>query len=140
MSIQENKAILLRYIAELNRRNPAVIDELVAADFRAAVRQGYQRNITAFPDYLVQVEEIIAEGDKVVLVWNHRGTHLGESDGVSPTGNLVTGRAVSIYQLQDGLIIAADGAWDQAAIWQHLGLVPDPDPILIHFKPINNTR
>ena len=133
MSSEANKAVVLRYINELNQRNIAVIDELVAEDFRAMVRQGYTRNVTAFPDYFVQVEEIIAEGEKVVVVWNHRGTHRGEYDGISPTEKVIIGRAISIYRVVDGHIVDSDGAWDQAAIWQHLGLIPDTTTILNNF-------
>jgi steroid delta-isomerase-like uncharacterized protein len=125
MSARSNKAILRRYVQELNQRNTSVLDELVAEDFRSTVLEGYSRNIAAFPDYHVTIEEMIAENDKVVLVWSHRGTHRGLYEGVPPTGKVIIGRHISIYRLFEGQIIDADGVWDAASIWQQLGLIPD---------------
>jgi len=50
MTARTNKAIVHRYIEELNRRNVGILDELVAAEFRDEVLKGYQRNVSAFPD------------------------------------------------------------------------------------------
>jgi predicted ester cyclase len=135
MSAQTNKAIVRRYIQELNQRNLAVLDELVAVDFRSTVLEGYSHNITAFPDYHVTIEDMIAEDDKVVLVWNHQGTHRGVYEGVSPTGKVIIGRHISIYNIVDGLISGADGVWDAASIWQQLGLIPDTEEILAKRNP-----
>ncbi len=122
MSTAANKAVIRRYIEQLNRRNEAVIDELVAEDFtlgtlhallvgvsgpsvgRDVVRQAYRRNIIAFPDYRVTVEQLIAEGDTVVMHWTHRGTHLGEFMGVPATGREIRGAAIGIYRIADGKI------------------------------------
>jgi predicted ester cyclase len=125
MSARTNKAILRRYVQELNQRNTSVLDELVAEDFRSTVLEGYSHNIAAFPDYHVMIEEMIAEGDKVVLVWSHQGTHQGVYEGVPPTGKVIIGRHISIYQFVNGKISGADGVWDAASIWQQLGLIPD---------------
>lgn len=123
MTAEANKAAIRRYIDQLNRRNLGVLEELVAPAFRDIVRAGYERNVTAFPDYAVAVEEMIAEGDKVVVVWNHRGTQRGAYNGVAPTGKVITGRAISIYTLTSGQISDADGMWDPASIEQQLGLL-----------------
>ena len=130
MSARANKTIIRRYIHELNQRNPTVIDELVAEDFRPIVLEGYTRNITAFPDYQVTIEKMIAEADNVVLVWSHQGTHRGTYEGVPPTEKVIIGRHISIYRLLNGQIIDADGVWDAASIWQQLGLIPGTDQIL----------
>lgn len=125
MTTEENKALIRRYVDQLNQRNVAILDELVADEFREAVRQGYLRNITAFPDYFVEIQDMVAEGEQVVVEWSHTGVHSGVYDGLPPTGKTVTGSAISIYRVRDGQIVDARGAWDQAAIWQQLGLIPD---------------
>jgi steroid delta-isomerase-like uncharacterized protein len=130
MTKEVNKAIVRRYIDELNRRNVAVIDEVVATDLRDTIRQSYKRNVSAFSDYVVQIEEMIAEDDKVVVVWTHRGTHRGDYDGIPPTKRVIAGRAISIYRVVGGRIVDVDGIWDQAAFWQQLGLIPDASAIL----------
>ena len=130
MTTQENKTIVRRYIDQLNQRNEAILDELVADEFREAVRQGYLRNITAFPDYFVEIQDMVAEGEQVVVEWSHTGVHNGVYNGLPPTGKTITGSAISIYRLRDGQIVEARGAWDQAAIWQQLDLIPDTGTIL----------
>ena len=130
MTVEENKHILRRYVDELNQRHVAILDELVSSEFRETVRQGYLRNITAFPDYFVEILDLLAEGDQVMLEWTHRGTHLGEYDGIPPTGKTITGSALSIYQVRDGKIVAARGESDRVEIWQQLGLIPDTETIL----------
>jgi steroid delta-isomerase-like uncharacterized protein len=148
MSTEANKAIIRRYIEQLNGRNDAVIDELVDEDVivstlhalsgdasgpsvgRDVGRQGYRRNITAFPDYQVTVEQLIAEGDFVVMYWTHRGTHSGDFWGVPATGRAIRGAAISIYRILDGTIAEMQALWDQAEIWQQFGLIPDTETIL----------
>ena len=158
MSTEANKAIIRRYIEQLNRRNEAVIDELVAEDFTAdtlhaipvdasgpsvgrdVVRQGYRRNTIVFPDYQVTVEHLIAEGDTVVMHWTHRGTHMGEFLGVPATGREIRGAAVSIYRVADGKIAEVRALWDRAEVWQQLGLIPDTGTILSRAHAENEQR
>ncbi len=130
MTPEENKGIVRRYIAELNQRHVAILDELVGVDFREEVRRGYLRNVTAFPDYQVEILDMLAEGDQVVVEWTHRGIHRGVYDGLPPTGRTITGRAISIYRVRDGQIVEARGIWDQGEVWQQLGLIPDTATIL----------
>lgn len=125
MTIEENKSIIHRYIDELNRRNETILGELVANKFRDTVRQGYLRNITAFPDYFVEIKDIVAEGEQVVVEWTYRGTHRGVYQDIKPTGKEIYGRAISIYRLRDGQIVDARGIWDQGDFWQQLGLIPE---------------
>ena len=158
MSIEANKAIIRRYIEQLNQRNEAVIDELVAEDFtvstlhaisgdasgpavgRDTVRQGYRRNTTAFPDYQVTVEQLIAEGDIVVMHWTHRGTHTEDFLGVPATGREIRGAAISIYRIVDGKIAEVWALWDRAEIWQQLGLIPHTEAILASAQGENDQR
>lgn len=136
MTVEDNKKIIRRYIDELNQRNLAILEELVAIEFRETVRQGYLRNITAFPDYFVEILEMVAEGEQVVVEWSHRGVHRGEYDGMPPTGKTVTSRAISIYRVRDGQILDARGVWDQASIWHQLGLIPDSE-IIVNNRSIS---
>lgn len=147
MSIEENKAVVRRYIEELNQRNASVIDEVIAESLtiqtlhhspavtpeaagREAVRQGYLRNIMAFPDYRVTIEEMLAEGDRVVLYWTNRGTHQGDFLGIAPTGKVITGSAITFYRIVDGKIAEMRTLWDRADSWQQFGLITGEDEIL----------
>ena len=129
VSTERNKTIVRRYIDELNKRNLAILEELVADDFRDVVLDGYQRKIASFPDYHVEVDDMIAEGDQVMVEWTHTGTHRGEYDGVAPTGKTITGHIISVYRVIDGRIVDARGVWDRAEMWEQFDLVDANDPI-----------
>jgi predicted ester cyclase len=60
---------------------------------------------------------------------NKRVVRRGVYDGLPPTGKTIIGRAISIYRLRDGQIVAARGIWDQAEVWQQLGLIPETSTI-----------
>ena len=134
MTSEENKAVVRRYINELNRRNVAVIDEVVHETFRKAVRRGYQRNLSTYPDYQVEIKEMIAEGEQVVVEWTHRGVQKGLYQGIPPTNKTITGYAVTIYRVVNGQIIDARGIWDQTEIWQQLGVLPDTQTIIDSYN------
>jgi steroid delta-isomerase-like uncharacterized protein len=59
---------------------------------------------TAFPDWTEEVEDTIADGDRVVMRFTSRGTNLGEFLGNPPTGNRVEISEVSVFKLSDGKI------------------------------------
>ena len=73
---------------------------------------------------------MVAELDKVVVVWQYRGTHRGVYEGIPPTGKVITGKAISIYRIVGGQISEAEGIWDQAGFWQQMGLIPDTETML----------
>ncbi len=71
---------------------------------------------TAVPDLQLTVEDMVAEGDKVVVRWTFRGTHTGVSaSGTPPTGKPLTALAIGIYRFVDGKI-AED--WGMATLCQ----------------------
>jgi steroid delta-isomerase-like uncharacterized protein len=59
---------------------------------------------SAFPDLTVTVDEIVAEGDRVAIVWTVRGTHRGEFLGIEATGNPVSMSGMDIFRITDGRI------------------------------------
>jgi len=58
----------------------------------------------AFPDINCGIEDIIAEGDKVVVRYILSGTHVGEFAGIPATNKKVSVAAVSIYYMENGKI------------------------------------
>ncbi|MDP7559258.1 MAG: ester cyclase [Planctomycetota bacterium] len=102
----------------MNKRNPAVIDELVATDFVdhnpmpgiapgiEGVKQTAAIHSAAFPDLVeIAFHDMIAEGDKVVVRWTVTGTHRGEMLGIPPTGKQVTLTGVDIFRIVDGKLV-----------------------------------
>ena len=101
MSVGENKALARRVLEGMfNKGNLDVADELLALnyvdhdpampeDIRGPER--FQQYVgtyrSAFSDLHLQIEDQVAEGDKVVTRWTGTGTHDGELSGIPPTGN-----------------------------------------------------
>ena len=122
MSLEENKAIVRRFIEAYNNRNLDVFDDLLAPDYfdhtskvgPEGLKQLMNMAFKAFPDFHETVEDIIAEGDKVWVLLTYTGTHTGEWLGLAPTGKKITCMAIDIYRIVNGKI-----AWGRR--------VPTPD-------------
>ncbi|MGH3445665.1 MAG: ester cyclase [Nocardioidaceae bacterium] len=80
--------------------------------------------LRAYPDLHVTVEELIAEGDKLVVRNTVTGTHQGEYLGVAATGRPVTYGEVLILRFADGRIAETSGVVDLLAQLKQLGLIP----------------
>ncbi len=137
MSTTENKAIVRRVTEEVwNKHNPGAIDEYYAADYATdnpwqretagleAVKQRAAYAFTAFPDVNFAIEDLIAEGDKVVSRWKLQGTHQGDWMGVPPTGKQVTSTGITIYRFAGGKIQGDWQEWDGQTILEQLGVAP----------------
>ena len=133
---EENKAIARRYVDELwNKGNLDIVDELAAPDFalhsgqyqfrgRDDQKQGATNVRTAFPDFHVTIEDMIAEGDKVVLRRTSKGTHKAEFRGVAPTGKQVTVTDIVIQRIANGMIAEVWQEADWLGLMQQLGAIP----------------
>ncbi len=117
MGIEENKATIRRFVEEIpNIGNLAAADQLLADGFQLhfpelppitgseAFKEIPTAIRTAFPDLAETIEELIAEGDRVVERFTLRGTHLGEFMGIPPTGKSVSWTGMAEYLLEDGRI------------------------------------
>jgi predicted ester cyclase len=100
---EESKELVRRFYREWNAGNLDVIDELFAdPQLAAAIRRGCGAYLKAFPDLHASVEELIAEGDRVVCRAVLTGTQDGEFKGIAPTGRQVSMDSVDIYRVEDG--------------------------------------
>jgi predicted ester cyclase len=137
MSIEENKANARRAAEEvMNKGNMSLADEMVAADYVGhqpglpdfkgpeGFRQYFTMMRTAFPDVHLTVEDIFAEGDKVVMRYTARGTHKGEFMSIAPTGKQVTMTGTVISHHVGGKQVEAWVSLDQLGMLQQLGVVP----------------
>jgi steroid delta-isomerase-like uncharacterized protein len=79
---------------------------------------------TAFPDLHFDIEDQIAEGNKVVTRMNVHGTHQGDFQGMPPTGKRITFSAISIWELADGKLLQERVNWDALGAMQQLGGIP----------------
>ncbi len=138
MSTEDNKTVVRRLIEEFwNQGNLSVADELYSTDAvhrdpvtpdlgrgPESIKQLRTLYGTSFPDQQFTVDDLVAEGDKVVLRWTVRGTHQGELMGVAPTGKQVTVTGITIYRLADDKIAEEIANWDTYGLMQQLGAIP----------------
>ena len=117
MPLEGNKLLVRRYYEEMwNCWDFAQADELIAEGlaFRGSLgnsvrgREGFKRYMRAvrrvFPDFHNRVEELIAEGDRVVARLTYTGTHAGELLGIAPTGHRVNYAGVALFRIASGQI------------------------------------
>ncbi len=76
----------------------------------------------SFPDATTSIEELIADGDKVVTRWILRGTHKGEFSGISATGNKVENSGIMITRIENGKIVEDKEDYDTLGMMQQLGM------------------
>lgn len=131
MSVIENKALIRRYVEELSGKDKpaAVVDKYVSDE---ALKAHIKEAEAGFPRYEVPIEDMIAEGDKVMirirLVAKHEGTFMG----LPATHKRVDVPGVVIYRIEGGKIAQHWLFMDNAALMQQLGLVPETGPAVAH--------
>jgi predicted ester cyclase len=127
MSTEDNKALMRRFYEEVfNKKKTAAIDDFIAPDQVERAKQTITLYLTAFPDLHFTVEDMVAEGDKVVARLTVRGTHQGAFLGISPTGKQVTGTAIDINRITGGKSVEHWNTSDTLGLLQQLGVVPLP--------------
>ena len=139
MSTEDNKAVVrLQHEEVWSKGNFTIVDEIYTPDFvchfvvgpewrgREGIKQQVTEHRASFPDWKEHIEDIIAEGDKVVTRFTSRGTHKGEFQGIAPTGNQVTIGEVAIYRIADGKIAEQWGFPDSMGLLRQIGAgLPD---------------
>jgi len=134
MSVEQNRALLHRYIEEIwEKDNPAALDNFLASTYTRhrsptappLTREGQKQLLTgfraAFPDAKITFEDVIAEGDKVAFRSTIRGTHQGEFLGIAPTGQEVMLGLLDVVRVEDGKFVEQWGGPDIYDLLQQLG-------------------
>ena len=140
--LEENKAIALRLIEVFNGRRLELLEDVLHPEFHGrgisplapdkpevgsgARRKLYEMFLQAIPDARGEVLDVVAEGDKVVLIDRFGGTHRGEFLGRPGTGDHIEWMAMHIYTIRDGKVLEDAYMRDELAIMQQLGLEPSP--------------
>lgn len=134
----QNKALLERFHDRIwNEGDLKLIDELLAPEFVGHMLtgdepirgQGGMKEFVAlvreaFPDLTQTVDDLIAEGDKVVIRWTARGTHDGDLMGIEPTGRRVTFAGMGIMRFRDGKIVEGWMNPNLLGLFRQLGVAP----------------
>ena len=123
MSTEDNKTFIRRYFEAISGKDKAtaVVDRYVTDEELKHHIAFYE---AAFPNYEFIAEDMIAEGDKVVVRSTFRGTHKGDLMGIAPTGKQVTMPLILIYRLADDKIVEHWMQADALGMMQQLGVIP----------------
>jgi len=134
MSTEDNKALVQQFFEQvINLRNLAALDQFVSPNavnhtVPAGMPQGpgqfLSLHLNAFPDVQATVEDLLADGDKVVARVSYRGTQQGAFRGISPTGKQIAVMGINIFRIADGKMVEHWGLSDRISALQQLGVVP----------------
>jgi steroid delta-isomerase-like uncharacterized protein len=140
MSSEESKVIVRRFWGVWEEGNIDLVDELLAPDYvnhspatpdQPTDPEGIKAVVGMFrgamPDLRVIIEDMIAEGDKVVVRYTIEGTHEGELFGVPPTGQRLSIKSISVERVSDGKIREHWRITDSLDMMQQLGVIPMPE-------------
>jgi predicted ester cyclase len=134
---EANKQLARRYWEEVwNQGNLALIPELFGSALVDGERNFISRTLSAFPESVVTIDDMIAEGDKVVVryQWNavHRSVWEMELGGIStavpPTNKQVSITGIAICRVADGKMVENWAVWTALDLAQQLGVIPSPTP------------
>jgi steroid delta-isomerase-like uncharacterized protein len=119
--------------------NIGLVDELVAPDYvnhnpgipgQPESPEGIKAVVSMFrggmPDLRVNIDDMIAEGDRVAVRYKIEGTHEGELFGVPPTGRRLSIESCTVEQVSDGKIREHWRVTDTLDMMQQLGAIPTP--------------
>ena len=130
-SLEDNRRVVLEYVEAFNRRDEGALLRLFAEDALVYGVLGWGgldvvvpiwRELWAAFDVRLQVDSVIAEGDRVAVRYTERGTSVGAFRGQGPTGRPFEVVAMEWFELKDGRIRRRWGARDTATQSRQMGL------------------
>ncbi len=126
METERNKELVRRLVDEaVNRRNLDVLDQVAAGEIAQAAREWIGPFRESFPDFRMEIVDLIAEGDKVVAHFTCSGTHEGEWMGHPPTGRRFEAvDEIYIFFVRHGKLTWATAVEDNLTRMRQLGLLP----------------
>ena len=127
MSAQENKILSNRVAQAISEGDLEALDELMAPELADEFKRDVAEIRRAFPDYAGTNVEQIAEGEEVANRFVFLGTHLGEFEGVNPTGKRVEFVGHSIDRVVEGKIVESWVEVDMLGVMRQLGAEPGPE-------------
>jgi predicted ester cyclase len=136
---QETEELVRRFYEDvLGAGKLAVLDDLATPDYeehdplpgQGAGLQGLKNRVTMLREGLAPrftIEDVIREGDRLVVRWTNSGTHVGEFLGIPPTNRSFSVAGIDIYRVAEGKLAEHWHVVDQLTMLQQLGLLPAPE-------------
>ena len=141
MSLEENKVIVRKVMETVNKRDLALLDELIAPDYvditlHLKGLKGFRQSVTllhdGFPYIHATIDDTTAEGDKVWDRVTLTATHTGEYRGLAPTGKKIALKGVRIWRVVGGKVVERESFYDFLDFYKQLGVIEyigSPDEI-----------
>ena len=140
MSAEHNKAIVRRIYKEyLDELDPAAADELLADDVvlhavrafgegsgRENIKEGFSAFLSSFAERHTDVEDLIAEGDRIVARHTHHLKHVNDVFGIPPSGKRLSVWGIDIFRFEDGKVAEWWIIDDNLGMMEQLGAIPNP--------------
>lgn len=124
MTVEQNKLLIQRLVEEaVNQGHLDVLAEVADGEFAQAARQWVGPFREAFPDFSMEIVDLVAEEDKVAAHFRCSGTHLGEWMGRPPSGRRFQDvDEIYIFRVRNGKLTGATGVEDNLSRMRQLGL------------------
>ena len=135
---EQNKELVLHFYDEIDKQNFETAIAMFGPDAKIYGSGGFEPAkpedlrpmfpvwYTAFPDYIHNIQDVIAKGDKVVVKTTYTGTHEGDFYGAPPTGNTFKYLGIHILTIKEGKIVEAWVLEDMLYLWHQLGMELKP--------------
>lgn len=125
---EDNKALIAEYFEAISgKEKPVELQDQYISDEDQALKDHIAMFEAGFPLYELIADDVIAEGDKVVVRATFRGTHKGEFAGMPATDIEVEIPLILIYRIEDGKIVEHWMQADVMGLMQQLGALPSPE-------------
>jgi predicted ester cyclase len=130
MELEQSKDLVRRLVAEVvNQRNLDALGEVAGGAFANTARGWISPFRQSFPDFMMEVVDLIAEGDRVVAHCRCSETHEGTWVGHPPTGRRFEGvDEIYIFRVDGGKLVAATAVEDNLTRLRQLGPYGAPHP------------
>ncbi len=138
-SAEQNKALVRQVLKLIDERNLDEAFELYALDYiyhgpggqelrgRDGIRGLWEVFLVGLPDLHSTIEDMVSEGDRLVLRWRIEGTHTGEFLGVAPTNAEINLGITEIFRIANGQLAEAWDQYDRLDLMQQIGAIPLPE-------------
>jgi steroid delta-isomerase-like uncharacterized protein len=135
-TLEANKALVRRFVEEIFvRGNANAVDELVAQDFvphtwpstgdgRSDLKRAIERVGAGLADAAFEIEDLIAEGDRVAVRLTASATQVGPFMGIEPSGRSYSIGEIHIFRIRDGQVVEHWHQFDGLGMLRQLGAMP----------------
>ncbi len=135
---EENIAVAEQYLDVWNSKDVSLFDEFAHPDVMhhwgqgvdttgtAALQASTEAFFTAFPDMVMQFDQVVTQDDLVVIRWTLNGTQTGPFFEIEPTGNEATWTGINIYRISCGKVVESWSEADGLGLRRQLGVLEDP--------------